>query len=321
MDSIWTWTAFNAFVLVLLALDLAVFHRRAHAIGVREALGESAIWIALALGLGVLIRFWKGPHAAVDYFTGYVVEESLSVDNLFVFLMLFGYFRTPPRYRHRVLFWGIVGALVMRGLFIFAGVTLIRRFDWLLYVLGGFLVVSGVRLAFHTGEDVHPGRNPVVRLARRIFPVTRRYHDGHFFKRRRSTVFVTPLFIVLLAVETTDVLFAVDSVPAVFAITRDPFIIYSSNVMAILGLRALFFALAGIIERFRYLHYGLAVILTFMGAKMLLEHWAPIPTPVALAVVVAVLGASMGASAVVGLRRGSGTAGPGGSEEGEGRGE
>jgi tellurite resistance protein TerC len=289
------WILFNLFVLLMLALDLGVFHRRAHAVKFGEALGWSLMWIALAAGFAVLVFFWHGRTAALEFITGYVIELSLSVDNLFVFLMIFRYFRVAGASQHKVLFWGIVGALIMRGIFIVAGVGLIRRFHWVIYVFGALLVYSGLKLIRSEGAEVHPERNPVLRIFRRWVPVTKDYVGGKFFVRQPG-LFATPLFIVLLVVETTDVLFAVDSIPAVLAITLNAFIVYTSNVFAILGLRSMYFALAGMMQVFHYLHYGLSLVLIFIGAKMLLSHYYTIPTEIALAIVGTVLTVSVLAS-------------------------
>jgi tellurite resistance protein TerC len=296
------WILFNLFVALMLALDLGVFHRRTHTVKFREALGWSIMWIALAAGFAVVVYFWHGRGAALEFVTGYVIELSLSVDNLFVFLMIFRYFRVAGPNQHKVLFWGIVGALVMRGLFIVAGVGLIRRFHWIIYVFGALLLYSGFKLIRSEGAEVHPERNPVLRLFRRWIPVTRDYVDGKFFVREPG-LFATPLFIVLLVVETTDVLFAVDSIPAVLAITLNAFIVYTSNVFAILGLRSMYFALAGMMEVFHYLHYGLSAVLMFIGIKMLISHYYTIPTEIALAVVGGVIAISVLASLVFPQRR------------------
>jgi len=292
------WIAFNVFVVVMLVLDLAVFHRKAHAIQFREALLTSAMWIALAGGFAVLVYFWRGRVPALEFTTGYLVEESLSVDNLFVFLLIFRYFRVPGEYQHKVLFWGIVGALVTRGAFILAGVALIHRFHWIIYVFGAFLVYTGVELLRSGDTEVHPENNPVLRLFRRWMPVTKEYEGGKFFVRRHG-LYATPLLLVLIVVETTDVMFAADSIPAVLAITRDPFIVYTSNVFAILGLRSLYFALAGLMEAFHFLHYGLSVILMFIGVKMLVSGYYSIPTGIALGVVGGVLALSVVASVAI----------------------
>jgi len=289
------WILFNLFVVAMLALDLGVFSRRAHTVGFREALGWSSMWLALAAAFAVLVYFWHGRPVALEFVTGYVIELSLSVDNLFVFLVIFRYFRVPAEQQHKVLFWGILGALVMRGVFILAGVGLIRRFHWIIYLFGAVLVYSGIRLFREGEEEIHPEKNPILRLFRRWMPVTKDYVNGKFFVRTPELC-ATPLLVVLLVVETSDVLFAVDSIPAVLAITLNAFIVYTSNVFAILGLRSMYFALAGVMEMFDYLHYGLSLVLIFVGAKMLVSHYYQIPTEVALAVVVAVLGVSVVAS-------------------------
>jgi tellurite resistance protein TerC len=289
------WVLFNLFVLAMLALDLGVFHRRAHAVKFREAFIWSLMWIALAAIFATVVFFWHGRAASLEFVTGYVIELSLSVDNLFVFLLIFRYFRVPPVHQHKVLFWGILGALIMRAIFIVAGVGLIRKFHWIIYLFGALLVYSGIKLFGQEGAEIHPEKNPVLRVFRRWVPVTNDYHDDKFFVRRPG-LFATPLLVVLLVVETTDVLFAVDSIPAVLAITLDVFIVYTSNVFAIMGLRSMYFALAGMMEMFRYLHYGLAVILIFVGAKMLVSHYVDIRTEIALGVVAAILLVSVGAS-------------------------
>ena len=279
----------------MLVLDLGVFHRRAHTVKFREALVWSVAWIALAAIFAVVIFFWHGRTPALEFVTGYVIELSLSVDNLFVFLLIFRFFQVPAIHQHKVLFWGILGALIMRAIFIAAGVTLIERFHWIIYAFGAFLVYSGIKLFFQNEAEIHPEKNPVLRLFRRWVPVTKDYVDNKFFVRSPG-LYATPLFVVLLVVETTDLLFAVDSIPAILAITRDAFIVYTSNVFAILGLRSMYFALAGMMEMFRYLHYGLSLVLVFVGAKMLVSHYLEIPTPVALATVAGVLAISVIAS-------------------------
>jgi len=279
----------------MLVLDLGVFHRRTHTVKYREALIWSAVWIALAAIFAVVIYFWHGRTPSLEFVTGYVIELSLSVDNLFIFLLIFRYFQVPPGHQHKVLFWGILGALIMRAIFIAAGVGLIQKFHWIIYVFGAFLVYSGIKL-FRQGEtEIHPEKNPVLRLFRRWVPVTKDY-EGDKFLVRRTGLFATPLLVVLVVVETTDLLFAVDSIPAILAITRDAFIVYTSNVFAILGLRSMYFALAGIMEMFRYLHYGLSVVLMFVGAKMLLSHYYEVPTVVALGAVAGILLLSVAAS-------------------------
>lgn len=297
-NSVLLWGGFGLFVLVMLALDLGVFHRQAHVVRVKEALRWSAMWIALALLFNLGVYLWRGSDAALAFLTGYLIEESLSVDNLFVFLMIFSYFGVPAVYQHKVLFWGILGALLMRAGMVVVGTALIQTFHWVLYIFGGFLVVTGVKMAFQQHIEVHPEHNPVVRLFTRCMPVTTAYYAEKFFVRLDGRLFATPLFVVLLMVEMTDVIFALDSIPAVLAITTDPFIVYTSNVFAILGLRSLFFALAGLMGLFHYLRYGLAVVLAFIGAKMLLADIYHLPVYVALAVVVGVLLLSVLASII-----------------------
>jgi len=286
------WILFNTFVVAMLVLDLAVFQRNAHAVKFREALFFSAMWIALAGAFAVFVYFWRGRTTALEFVTGYLVEESLSVDNLFVFLLIFRYFKVPGTYQHKVLFWGILGALIMRGVFIIAGVSLIRRFHWIIYVFGAFLIYTGFKLMAQQDREIDPEQNPVLKLFRRWVPVTPEYVGGSFFVRRPG-LYATPLLLVLIVVETTDVLFAADSIPAVLAITHDPFIVYTSNVFAILGLRSLYFALAGMMDAFHYLHYGLSIILMFIGVKMLVSSHLKIPTFIALGVVAGVLALSI----------------------------
>ncbi|MGH9536930.1 MAG: TerC family protein [Terriglobales bacterium] len=289
------WILFNVFVVAMLVLDLGVFHRRAHTVKFREALLWSLVWIALAAIFAVVVYFWHGRTPTLEFVTGYVIELSLSVDNLFVFLLIFRFFQVPPAHQHKVLFWGILGALVMRAVFIVAGVGLIQRFHWIVYVFGAFLMYSGIKLFRQENAEIHPEKNPVLRLFRKWVPVTKDYEGNKFFVRRPG-LYATPLLVVLLVVETTDLLFAVDSIPAILAITRDAFIVYTSNVFAILGLRSMYFALAGMMEMFRYLHYGLSLVLMFVGAKMLLSHYYEIPTVVALGSVAGVLVVSVLAS-------------------------
>ncbi len=269
-----TWLAFNLLVLGLLALDLLILNRRDHVIGLREALGWSAFWIGVSLTFNYFVYVWRGEAAAIEFLTAYLLEKSLSVDNLFVFILLFNYFKVPPKYQHKVLFWGIIGALILRATFILVGVTLINKFVWTTYILGAFLVYTGIQL-FRSGDEpeIHPEGNFIVRWVSRHLPVTRDFEGGNFFVQKEKLRFATPLFIVLLMVETTDVVFAADSIPAVLAVSRDSFIVYSSNVFALLGLRALYFALAGVIHLFHYLHYGLAFILVFIGGKMIAGYW------------------------------------------------
>ncbi len=288
-NQILLWIGFNLFVLLMLALDLGVFHRKAHVVKTKEALLWSVVWIALALLFNLGIYLWQGPKVALEFLTGYLIEKSLSVDNLFVFIMIFAYFGVPALYQHKVLFWGILGALVMRAIFIASGVALIERFHWIIYLFGAFLILTGVKMAWQKDKEIHPEKNPVLRLFRRLMPVSDRYHGGAFFVKQAGRRFATPLFVVLLLVETTDLIFAVDSIPAILAITLDPFIVYTSNVFAILGLRSLYFALASIMPLFHYLNYGLAAILAFVGAKMMLVDFYKIPIGISLSVVAAIL--------------------------------
>lgn len=288
---------FNVFVIIMLLLDLGVFQRREHVIGIKEALAWSAFWIILSLLFNVGLFFWQGKEVALQFLTGYLIEKSLSVDNLFVFLMLFSYFKVPSKYQHKVLFWGILGALAMRGLLIAVGVVLISKFHWILYIFGLFLVFTGIRMGFQKETaELHPEQNIVVRFFRKLVPVTSGYHGSSFFVKKDGRRVATLLFIVLIVVETTDLLFALDSIPAIFAITTDPFIVYTSNVFAILGLRALYFALAGLMNLFHYLKIGLAVVLTFVGAKMLLTDLYPIPIGVALGIIAGVIAVAILAS-------------------------
>ncbi len=283
------WIGFGIFVLAMLALDLGVFHRKAHVIKTREAILWTIFWIGLAMVFNVILYFWLGPQPALEFLTGYLIEKSLSVDNIFVFLLIFTYFKVPREYEHRVLFFGILGALVMRLAFIAAGVTLIERFHFVIYIFGAILIITSVRIALEKGKEIHPERNPVLKMLRRLLPISKDYVGGKFFVRRSGSTYATPLLVVLVVVETTDVVFAVDSIPAILAITLDPFIIYTSNVFAILGLRALYFAIAGVVRMFRYLHFGLAAILLFVGVKMLISEFYKIPVVIALAVVGAAL--------------------------------
>ncbi|MFP5284766.1 MAG: TerC family protein [Thermoanaerobaculia bacterium] len=294
--SIWLWVGFNAFILAMLALDLGVFHRKSHEISVREATIWSAVWIALALIFNAGIFWFRGTEAGIQFFTGYLIEKSLSVDNIFVIALIFSYFAVPKLYQHRVLFWGILGALVMRAIFIVAGAALLDRFHWIIYIFGAFLVFTGIRMAMHRDEEIHPEHNPVLKLVRRLVPVTNDYHAGHFFARHAGKLMATPLFLVLVLVETTDLVFAVDSIPAIFAVTQDPFLVYTSNIFAILGLRSLYFVLAGVMDKFVYLKLGLSAILVFVGAKMLLTEVYKIPATVSLLVVLSMLAVTIAAS-------------------------
>jgi tellurite resistance protein TerC len=302
---IYFWIIFNLFAIAMLVLDLRVFHRRGR-VRSREALLRSGLWLALAAAFAVLVFFWQGRQVAIEFVAGYVLELSLSVDNLFIFLVIFRYFAVPEEYQHRVLFWGILGALLMRASFILAGIGLIQRFHWIFYLLGALLVYSGIRLGFTGEHKVDPARNPVVKTIRRLIPVTDTYQAGRFFVRGwqgNSGLYATPLLVVLAVIETTDVLFAVDSIPAVLAITLNAFIVYASNVFAILGLRSLFFAISGLMKVFRFLHTGLALILILMGLKMIAADYFKVPTLVMLAVVAGLLAVSVLASLLVPIKR------------------
>lgn len=294
MPTSW-WIGFNALVLFLLALDLGIFNRKAHAVSVKEALGWSAVWITLAVGFGLWIGQAMGRQAMLEFYAGYLVEQALSVDNLFVFILVFGYFRIPQELQHRVLFWGILGALLMRGAMIGAGAVLLAQFHWIIYLFGAFLIYTGFKMAFGGENEIEPEQNPVIRLVRRFIPLTTKFHGDKFFVREALDpggvvkLVATPLFVVLALVETTDVVFAVDSIPAIFGVTRNPFLVYTSNVFAILGLRSLYFVLANIIGKFHLLKYGLSIVLAFVGAKMLLSEIQPISIGVSLGVVAGVL--------------------------------
>lgn len=303
---IWLWIGFNVFVLAMLALDLGVFHRHAHAVSIREATTWSIVWIALAMVFNAGIYFfwdaispgsgYSSGEAALAFFTGYLIEKSLSVDNIFVFALLFTYFAVPAAFQHRVLFWGILGALIMRGILIAVGAALLHEFHWIMYVFGGFLILTGIRMALHREQEIHPEKNPLVRIFQRLMPVTAGYVDDKFFIRRAGRLMATPLFLVLLIVESTDLLFAVDSIPAIFAVTNDPFIVYTSNVFAILGLRSLYFMLAGAIDKFYYLKPALAVVLVFVGTKMVMVDIYKIPVALSLGVIASILAVAMIAS-------------------------
>ena len=294
--------AFNAGVLAVLAIDLGIFNKKAHAATVKEAASWSAVWITLSLGFAGLILHLYGKQPALEFVTGYVIEYSLSVDNIFVIVLIFSYFRIPEKYQHRVLFWGIIGALLMRGGMIAGGALLIERFHWVIYVFGAFLIFTGIRMATHDESDIEPEANPILRLVRRVLPITHDYRGQEFFVKEPPTrgaapvIMATPLFVVLVLVETTDLIFAVDSIPAIFAVTRDPFLVYTSNVCAILGLRSLYFLLAGVINKFHLLKLGIAAVLTFVGVKMLLSGYYEIPIHLSLLVIVGVLAASVAAS-------------------------
>lgn len=294
--SIWFWILFNAFVLLLLAIDLGVFHREAHEVGTKEAAVWSVVWITLALLFNAGIYIFAGSEQGLEFLTGYLIEKSLSVDNIFVFVLIFSYFGVPDEYQHRVLFWGILSALIMRGILIGVGAFLIERFHWIIYIFGAFLVFTGIRMALRQEHNIDADANPVVRLVRRVIPVTRDYHGEKFFIREAGRLVATPLLVVLILVEFTDLIFAVDSIPAIFAVTDDPFLVYTSNVFAILGLRSLYFLLDGVVDRFHLLKLGLAIILVFVGVKMLIVDIYKIPIGISLAVITAILGLSVIAS-------------------------
>jgi len=296
--NMWFWVIFIAFVLAMLALDLGVFHRKIHIIHPKEASAWVAVWVALALLFAAGLFFVYGHHVALRFLTGYVIEESLSIDNIFVMVLIFEYFRVPPICQHRVLFYGILGALVMRGLFIGLGTVLLARFHWVIYVFGAMLIVTAIRMALKQDEEFEGERNPVVRAARRLLPLTDEFHGKHFFVLEQGRKVATPLFLVLVLVEVTDLVFAIDSIPAIFGVTRDPFIVFTSNIFAILGLRSMYFLLAAVVDRFYLLKYGIAIILAFVGVKMICEPWFHIEIFVSLAVILGVLGASIGASLI-----------------------
>jgi tellurite resistance protein TerC len=292
------WIGFIVFVIALLALDLGVFHRKSHEVKIREALIWSAVWISLAFVFNYGVYLYMGEEKALEFLTGYLIEKSLSVDNLFVFIMLFSFFNVSPKYQHKVLFWGIIGALIMRAIFIFAGVAIISKFHWVIYIFGIFLVFTGIKMLFHKDEEVAPDQNPLVRLFKKFFPVTDQMHGGKFFVKINAKTFATPLFVVLLIVEFTDLIFAVDSIPAILAISNDTFIIFTSNVFAILGLRALYFALAGITKYFHFLKYGLSAILVFVGTKMVIVDFYKIPILISLLTIMGILTISVALSLI-----------------------
>ncbi|MEQ8301829.1 MAG: TerC family protein [Cyclobacteriaceae bacterium] len=293
------WIAFNVFILVMLVIDLGVFHRKSHEVGVKEALTWTGVWIALAFCFNVFVYYYFGEKHAFEFLTGYVIEKSLSVDNIFVMVLIFSYFKVPSKYQHKVLFWGILGALVMRVAFIISGVELIQRFHWLIYIFGGFLIFTGIRIVTSGDLQVEPDKNPLVRIAKKLFRVTPNFEGDKFFVRKENMLWATPLFLVVLVVEFTDLIFAVDSIPAILAITNDSFIVYTSNVFAILGLRSLYFALAGIEKYFTYLKYGLSVILVFIGVKMCISDFYKIPIEISLAFIVMTLSVAVLASMVL----------------------
>jgi tellurite resistance protein TerC len=295
----WAWLAFGAIIVVLLFLDMKVFHRKSGVITIKQSLLWTAFWIALALLFNLGIWLWKRDTGmALDYLTCYLIEKSLSVDNLFVFLMVFSFFSVPSAYQHKVLFWGIIGAIVLRLAFIEAGATLLENFDWVFYIFGAFLIIAALRMAFQKEKELHPEKNPILKILRKFVGVTDCYEGDRFFIKRAGKYIATPLLIVVIIIETTDVVFALDSIPAAFSITTDKFIVYTSNIFAILGLRSLYFALAGIMPLFHYLKYGLVVVLMFVGIKMLLAQHYEIPTAIALGVVVGVLVVAVVASVI-----------------------
>jgi tellurite resistance protein TerC len=293
---LWAWAALVGVIATMLLVDLLLVHRTPHVISFKEAAIESAVWVTFGLGFIVVLLWWHGGQAGLEYLSGYLIEKSLSVDNVFVWAVIFGFFAVPPMYQFRVLFWGVFGALVLRAIFIFAGVALIEAFDWILYVFGAFLVYTGVKIARHAETEVHPEKNPVLKLVRRVLPTTDQYDGQKLFTRQNAKRVATPLFVVLVLVEATDVVFAVDSVPAILAVSREPFIVFASNAFAILGLRSLYFLLAGMKDRFRYLNTGLGVIMGFVGLKMIATHWYHMPIWLSLVVIASVLTVSVWAS-------------------------
>ena len=302
-ETVVLWTAFNVFVLGMLALDLGVFHKKSAEIGIKDALVWTGVWITLAMAFNFFVFQYFGRQPAIEFFTGYVIEKSLSVDNIFVIIMIFSYFHVPSSYQHKVLFWGILGALVMRVIFIFAGIELIHRFHWLIYLFGGFLIITGLRMVMAAEVKLDPEKNPVVKLVRKFFPVTPAFVGDNFFVTRHGKLWATPLFVVVFLIETTDLIFAVDSIPAILAITDNAFIVYTSNVFAILGLRSLYFALSGIEKYFHFLKYGLAAILIFVGSKMAMADYYKIPIEISLIIIVSLLTAAIVASLVFPQKR------------------
>ncbi|MFY9311189.1 MAG: TerC family protein [Bacteroidia bacterium] len=283
------WIGFNVFVMLMLALDLGVFNRKAHLISIKEALIWSGVWVFLAMCFNALIYYWQGQAKALEFFTGYVIEKSLSMDNIFVFVLIFTYFKTPAIHQHKILFWGIIGALIMRAVFIFAGVAILEKFHWTIYIFGAILIYTGYKMLIRKDKKIEPQKNPVIQFFKRIMRFTNEPHGANFFIKQNGKQFATPLFLVLIVVETTDLIFAIDSIPAILAITHDEFIVYTSNVFAILGLRSLYFALSGMIDKFRYLSQGLALILLFVGLKMLIGDFYKMPIHITLIVIVAIL--------------------------------
>jgi tellurite resistance protein TerC len=294
------WAGFIVFVLAMLAIDLGVFHKKAHEVSLKEAAAWSAVWVALAITFNIGVYVWFGPVRALEFTTGYLIEKALAVDNIFVFVVIFTAFAIPAVYQHRVLFWGVLGALIMRAAFILAGGAFLQRFHWAIYVFGAILAVTGVKLLLQRNQEIHPERNPIVKVFQKLFPVTHELEGDRFTVLRGGRRYVTPLLLALVAVEVTDLIFAVDSIPAIFAITSDPFIVFTSNIFAILGLRSLYFLLAGVITRFVYLKVGLAMVLIFVGAKMLLMDIYKVPIAASLAIIAGILGLSVVASMLTG---------------------
>jgi tellurite resistance protein TerC len=296
------WVTFNAFVVAMLAIDLGIFHRKSHEVGVKEALTWTCVWITLAMLFNLFTYYYFDKVKALEFFTGYLIEKSLSIDNIFVIILIFSYFKVPKAYQHKVLFWGILGALVMRFIFILSGVELIHRFHWLIYIFGGFLIITGIRMLTSGDQKIKPDKNPLIKLAKKIMPITTAFEGDKFFVKRNARTWATPLFLVVILIETTDLIFAVDSIPAILAISDDTFIIYTSNVFALLGLRSLYFALAGIEQYFKYLKFGLSAILVFVGIKMCIVDWFKIPIEISLIVIGFTLAIAMICSRILPLR-------------------
>lgn len=287
---------FNFFIIAMLALDLGIFHKKAHGVGMREATIWSIVWVAMSLAFCAGLFIFVGPTTGFEFLTGYLIEKALSVDNIFVFILIFSYFGVPEKYQHKILFWGVLGALIMRSIFILTGAALISRFEWILYIFGAILIISGWKMMMQGETEVHPEKNIFIRLARKFFPVFSGWETSKFFIRRDGKLYITNMFLVLITIETTDVVFAVDSIPAIFAVTRDPFIVYSSNVFAILGLRALYFVLAGVMNSFYYLKTGLSLILVFVGIKMIIAEFYHLPIVLSLLIICTILTVSVVAS-------------------------
>jgi tellurite resistance protein TerC len=297
---IYFWIGFVVFLALMLAIDLGIFHRKSHTVTFKESLGWTLVWIMLAMMFAAIVYFWKGSEKAIEFITGYVIELSLSVDNLFIFILVFSYFHVPQQYQHKVLFWGILGALVMRVIFIFAGVALISKFHWIIYVFGAIIIISGIKMLFQKDKKIEPEKNPLIRFVKKMIPVTHEYHGDNFFiKLKNGAWAATPLFIVLVFIEITDLIFAIDSIPAILAITTDTFIVFTSNAFAILGLRSLYFALAGMLNLFRFLHIGLSLVLIFIGLKMVLSDIYKVPIEYALLIVLSILLTSISASLIL----------------------